>query len=89
MTNFNGQVYHNLAEIKVPEEFEGVTITKSNWHILVFETTKFKRSKFFETKGRLIKDLPKYMHGALMQGHPIKILRQDNAKENVAAIKTA
>ncbi len=40
-------------------------------------------------KGRIIKDLPKYMHGELMQGHPIKILRQDNVKENVAAIKMA
>jgi hypothetical protein len=39
-------------------------------------------------KGRIIEDLP-YMHGELMQGHPNKILRQDNAKENVAAIKMA
>jgi hypothetical protein len=88
-TKFNGRVYHNLAKIKVPEEFEGVTITKSNWHILVDKATKFKCSKFFETKGGIIKDLPKYMHGELMQGHPFKILRQDNMKENVAAIKMA
>jgi hypothetical protein len=53
----------------------------------VDEATKFKRSNFFETKGRIIKDLPKYMHGELMQGHPIKILRQDKAKENVAVIE--
>ncbi len=33
--------------------------------------------------------MPEYMHGELMQGHPIKILRQDNAKENVAAINMA
>ncbi len=78
-TKFNGRVYHNLAKIKVPEEFEGVTITKSNWHILVDEATKFKRSNFFEMKGRIIEDLPEYMHGESMQGHPIKILSQDNA----------
>jgi hypothetical protein len=29
------------------------------------------------------------MHGELMQGHPIMILRQNNTKENVAAIKMA
>jgi hypothetical protein len=87
MTKFNGRVYQDLAKIKVPEEFEGVTITKSNWHILVDEATKFNRSKFFEMKGGIIEGLPKYMHGELMRGHPIKILRQDNAKENVAAIK--
>jgi hypothetical protein len=29
------------------------------------------------------------MHGESMQGHPLKILRRDNAKENVAAIKMA
>ena len=44
---------------------------------------------FFETKGGIIKDLPKYMHGKLIQGHPIKVLRQDNTKEDVAAIKMA
>ncbi len=88
-TKFNGWIYHNLAKIKVPEEFEGVTITKSNWHILVDEATKFKWSIFFETKGGIIKDFPKYMQEELMQGHLIKILRQDNAKENVAVIKMA
>ncbi len=51
------------------------------------EATKFKCSNFFETKGGIIEDLPKYMHGKLMQGHPLKILKQDNSKENVAAIK--
>ncbi len=86
-TKFNRRAYRDLTKIKVPEEFEGVTIAKSNWQILVDETTKFKRSKLFETKGRIIKDLPKYMHGELIQGHPIKILRQDNAKKNVAEIK--
>jgi hypothetical protein len=39
--------------------------------------------------GGIIKDSPIYMHGELMQGHPIKILRQENVKENVAAIKMA
>jgi hypothetical protein len=88
-TKFNGRVYHNLAKIKLPKEFEGVTITKSNWHILVDEATKFKHSIFFEMKGEIIKDLPKYMHGESMQGHPIKVLRQDSTKEIVADIKMA
>jgi hypothetical protein len=58
VAEFNGWVYHDLAKIKVPEEFQGVTITKSNWHILVDKATKFKCSKFFEAKGRLNEDFP-------------------------------
>jgi hypothetical protein len=50
-SEFNGQVYHDLAKIKVPEEFKGITITKSDWHILAGKVTKFKCSNFFETKG--------------------------------------
>jgi hypothetical protein len=55
----------------------------------VNEASKFKCSKFFETKGGMIPNLPKYMHAKEKQGYPIKILRQDNAKENIAAIKLA
>ena len=93
MTKFNKRVYHNLAKIKVPEEFEGISIAKSNWHIIVVEATKFKRSNFlryfFEAKNSIVKDLPEYMHGKSKCGYLIKILRQDNAKENVATVKMA
>ncbi len=86
---FNGRVFHDLSKIKVPDEFEGITTAKSNWHLMVDEASKFKCSKFFETKRGMIPDLPKYMHVKEKQGYPIKILQQDNAKENIAAIKLA
>ena len=56
---------HDLAKIKVPEEdgFADATINKSNWHLLVHEVTKFKKSKFFETKGEIVKYIAKWMHG--------------------------
>jgi hypothetical protein len=37
----------------------------------------------------MIPDLPKYMHAEEKQGYPIKILQQDNAKENVTTIELA
>jgi hypothetical protein len=31
---FNGQCFHNIAKIKVPEKMERIMISKLNWHIL-------------------------------------------------------
>jgi hypothetical protein len=49
----------------------------------------FKQSAFFETKGGIIQNMCEYMHSEKEHSHPIQILRQDNAKENVALIKIA
>ncbi len=70
---FNGRVVHDLAKIKVPEEdgYAGATINKSNWHLLVDEVTKFKKSKFFETKGEIVEYIAKWMHGKKERGHPV------------------
>ncbi len=70
----NREVFHDLSKIKVPDEFEGITIAKSNWHLMVDEASKFKLSKYVETKGCMIPNLPKYMHAEEKQGFPIKIL---------------
>lgn len=56
---------------------------------MVKKATKFKVSKFLETKGGLVQYLAEYMYTEKERGYPIKILRQDNAKENIAAIKHA
>jgi hypothetical protein len=40
-------------------------------------------------KRGIIQNMCKYMHSEKERGHPIQILRQDNAKENVAPIKIA
>ncbi len=58
-----------------------MTINKSNWHIMVDIATRFKRSTFFETKAGII-------HSKALQGHPIQVLCQDNAGENVKLVKT-
>ena len=86
---FNGRNFHDLAKIRVPDEIEGVILQKSNWHILVDEASGFKRSAFHETKGGIVQDMCEYMHSEMARGQPVQILRQDNAKENLALLKMA
>jgi hypothetical protein len=86
---FNGQAFHDLAKIKVPDELEGIILQWSNWHILVDEAMGFKRSTFHKTKGKIVQDMWEHMYSEAARGHPILILRQDNAKENLALIKMA
>jgi hypothetical protein len=88
-TEFNGQVFHDLSKIKVPEELGKIEISKSNWHIAVDEALGYKRSAFFVTKRGIVDDMCKYMHSKKKRGCPSQILRQDNAKENLALIKEA
>ncbi len=86
---FNGRVFHDLSKIRAPDELGEIKIAKSNWHILIDKATGFKRSRFFITKGGIIQDMCEYMYGEKERGYTIKILRQDNAKENVGMIKMA
>ncbi len=88
-SEFNGQAFHDLAKIKVPDELEGIILQRSNWHILVDEATGFKRSTYHKTKGGIVQDMCERMHSEAARGHPILILRQDNAKENLVLIKMA
>ncbi len=83
---FNGQCFKDIAMIKVTDKMEGITISKPNWHILIDEASGFKQSKFHITKGAIVPDMCHYMHSEKEGGYPIQILRQDNAKENVALI---
>ncbi len=78
-----------LAKIKVPDELEGIILQRSNWHILVDEASGFKRSTFHKTKGGIVQDMCEHMHSKVARGHLILILRQDNAKENLALNKMA
>jgi hypothetical protein len=70
-TEFNSQVFHHLAKIKVPEQLGEIDISKSNWHTQVDESMGFKQSTFFETKGGVIQNMCKYMHSEKECGHPI------------------
>ncbi len=87
-TIFNGRVDHNLSKIKALEGME-VTINKSNWHIMVDKSTGFKRSAFFETKAGIIEYMCQSIHSKALQEHPIQVLCQDNARENVELVKIA
>ncbi len=49
----------------------------------------FKRSAFLETKNGMIDYTCNLMHSKAEHGHPIQILRQDNAGKNVKLVKTA
>ncbi len=86
---FNGRVFHDLSKIRAPDELGEIEIANSNWHILINEAMGFKISAFFITKGGIIQDMCDYMYGEKEPGYPIKILCQDNAKENVEMIKMA
>jgi hypothetical protein len=81
-------VGHDLAKIKAPEELQ-VTISKPNWHVLVDEASRFKQNKFLETENGIIPYMCKLMFAEAKQGHPIQVLRHDNAGENVKLVKTA
>jgi hypothetical protein len=87
-TTFKGRVGHDLSKIKALEGME-VQIHKSNWHILVDEMSGFKRSAFFKTKDGMIDYTCNLMHFEPERDHPIQVLRQDNAGENVKLVKTA
>jgi hypothetical protein len=49
----------------------------------------FKRSKFFGAKSDMPKDMCEFMHQEKTRGHPISIIRQDNAGENKKLVTLA
>jgi hypothetical protein len=56
---------------------------------MVDEATGFKRSAFFKTKAGIIEYMCHTMLSEALRGHPIQVLCQDNAGENVKLVKTA
>jgi hypothetical protein len=48
-----------------------------------------KQSNFFVTKNEIIDYMCQIMHLEAERGHPIQILRQDNAGENIKLVKMA
>jgi hypothetical protein len=43
---FNGQVFHDLAKIKVLEKLGEIEIARLNWHILFDKVTGYKRGHY-------------------------------------------
>ena len=59
------------------------------WHITAKETVNFKRSKFFTAKSDMPQDMCVFMQQEKSRGHPISIIRQDNASENKKLVMLA
>jgi len=85
---YNGRVYHDIATVKESEEDKSLG-RKTVWHITAKETVNFKRSKFFVAKSDMPKDMCKFMQQEKTRGHPISIIRQDNAGENKKLVTLA
>ncbi len=78
---FNGCMYHDIAIVKESND-DNKLGRKSVWHVIAEETVNFKMSKFFVTKSEMRIYMCEYMESEKVQGHPIAIIRQDNAGEN-------
>jgi hypothetical protein len=85
---YNGRVYHDIATVKESDEDKALG-RKTVWHITAEETVNFKRSKFFMAKSDMPKDMCVFMQQEKSRGHPISIIRQDNAGENKKLIMLA
>jgi len=85
---YNGRVYHDIATVKESKEDKSLG-RKMVWHITAEETVNFKRSKFFVAKSNMPKNMRMFMQQEKMHGHPISIIRQDNAGENKKLVTLA
>jgi len=85
---YNERVYHDIATVKESEEDKSLG-QKRVWHITAEETVNFKRSKFFVVKSIMPKDMCEFMQQEKLHGHPISIIRQDNAGENKKLVTLA
>ncbi len=78
---FNGQLYHNIATVKESGKDKSLS-HRMVWRITAKETVNFKQSTFFVYKSNMPKNMCAFMQQEKSRGHPIKIIRQDNAGEN-------
>jgi hypothetical protein len=62
---------------------------KTVWHITAEETVNFKRSTFFVYKSEMPKDMCAFMEQEKGHGHPIEIIRQENACKNKKPVTLA
>jgi hypothetical protein len=86
---FNGHVYHDIIAIAKESDNDKKLGRKCVWHIIAEEMVNFKTSKFFVSKSKTSKYMCEYMVSENVQGHPIAIIRQDNAGENKKIVTLA
>ncbi len=87
-SKFNGQVYHDIATVKEGNK-DKKPGQKTVWHITAEETVNFKQSTFFVYKSEMPKDMCAFMQQEKARGHPIQIIRQDNAGKNKKLVTLA
>ncbi len=85
---YNGRVYHGIETVKESKKDKSLG-RRTVWHITAEETVNFKRSKFFVAKSNMPKDMCVFMQREKSRGHPISIIRQDNAGENKKLVTLA
>lgn len=78
----NGRIFLDLSRIKPPKDSD-ITVTKSNWRLMVDEHTHMKFSDFFETKDGMVEPTCQKLSLWKQQGKPVENIRLDNAGENV------
>ena len=84
----NGRVFLDLSVIKRPKEMDDISITKGNWCLIVDEATGMKFSSFHETKNGMIEPVCEKFSKWSKAGKPVKVVRCDNAGENVKLEET-
>jgi hypothetical protein len=85
---YNGRVYCDIVTVKESADDKSLG-RRTVWHITAEETVNFKRSKFFVAKSNMPKDMCAFMQQERSRGHPILIIRQDNAGENKKLVTLA
>jgi hypothetical protein len=85
---FNGRMHHDIAIVKESNNNKKLG-HKSVWHVIAAKMVSFKASKFFVSKSKMTKYMCEYMESEKVQGHPIAIIRQDNAGENKKLVTLA
>ena len=80
----NGRIFLDLSKIKKPKDCPEVKkVYKSNWRMMVDEMTGLKFTEFFETKNGMVEPTCQQLSRWKDRGIPVKIIRCDNAGENL------
>ena len=80
----NGRIYLDISIIKKPKSNDQVKkVNKGNWCLIVDEYTGFKTTIFTQTKSGMVKPVCEQLSRWKQQGKKVKIIRCDNAGENM------
>ncbi len=83
--------WHSVSTRKIYRQLQGYSkFGRYSLHLgIFFQTVNFKTSKFFVSKSKMPTYICEYMESEKVQGHPIAIIREDNAGENKELVTLA